>query len=67
MIEYQELNLAQMNQELFADFIRYQKVTDCWRKEEGQWVIKEDPFIDDWSDDDYRFLVTCLKQTNNQA
>lgn len=67
MVEYQELSLAQMNQALFDSFIRYQKVTNCWRKEEGQWVIKEDPFIDDWSDDDYHILVTCLKQTINQG
>lgn len=67
MVEYQELSLAQMNQALFDNFIRYQKVTNCWRKEEGQWVIKEDPFIDDWSDDDYHILVTCLKQTINQG
>lgn len=67
MVEYQELSLAQINHELFDNFIRYQKVTNCLRKEKGQWVIKKAPFIDDWSDDDYRILVTCLKQTINQG
>lgn len=26
-------------------------------------VIKSDPFIDDWSEEDYAFLVSCLKNT----
>ncbi len=36
---------------------------DCLRREGDKWVIKSDPFIDDWSEEDYAFLVTCLKNT----
>lgn len=49
--------------ELFNSFIRRQIVTKCRRKINGEWVIRDDPFIDDWSEDDYRFLVSCLKNT----
>ncbi len=30
---------------------------------EGQWVIRQDPFVDQWSEADYAFLVTCLQHT----
>ena len=35
----------------------------CWRKEDGQWLIKDAPFIDDWTEEDYLFLIDCLKET----
>ena len=63
MIEYRRLCEEEINRELFRNFIRYQNVTDCWRKENGKWIIKSDPFIDDWTEDEYQFLVTCLKNT----
>ena len=35
----------------------------CHRRVNGAWVIREDPFIDDWTEEDYRILVDCLKNT----
>lgn len=58
-----KLNIDKINRELFSDFVRRQEVGDCWRKVDGTWVIKPDPFIDDWSEEDYTFLVSCLKNT----
>ncbi len=63
MVEYRELNAAEIDRELFSGFIRRQVVNDCWRKIDGKWVIKSDPFIDDWSEDDYAFGIKCLKNT----
>lgn len=63
MITYRTLKEDEINRELFRYFIRRQVVTDCRRKEQGKWVIKSDPFIDDWSEQDYRTLVSCLKHT----
>ena len=60
---YREVTEDELCPELFETFIRRQVVNLCWRREEGQWVIREDPFIDDWSQEDYRFLVKCLKNT----
>ncbi len=62
-MEYRTLNENEISRELFKDFIRHQKVTKCWRKEKNEWVIKDAPFIDDWSEEDYQFLVTCLRHT----
>lgn len=62
-MEYRELKLDEINLELFSHFIRRQVVGDCWRRENGQWVIRPDPFIDDWSEEDYIFLVKYLRHT----
>lgn len=48
---------------LFAAFDRHQVVTHCWRKEEGQWVIRPIAFTEDWGEAEYRSLVECLLHT----
>lgn len=63
MIQYRSLQPDELSRDLFRDFIRRQVVTKCWRREEGEWVIREDPFIDEWSEEDYRTLVSCLQHT----
>ena len=63
MTEYRELAENEICRELFQHFIRRQNVTDCWRKVDGVWVVKSDPFVDDWTEADYRTLVFCLKRT----
>ena len=62
-VEYRALQEGEITSDLFAHFIRHQVVNDCWRKVNEQWVIKADPFVDDWSAEDYQFLVACLKNT----
>ncbi len=63
MIQYKNLFMEEINPNLFAGFIRRQTVTKCWRKENGEWVIKDAPFIDDWNEKDYNILISCLKNT----
>lgn len=63
MIEYRAISAGELNRELFRHFIRRQVVVKCWRREKGEWVVKDDPFIDDWSEEDYKALVSCLKNT----
>ena len=62
-MQYRRLKMNEMNRELFSDFVRRQVVTKCWRKEDGEWKIKNVPFIDDWSEEEYATLVSCLKNT----
>lgn len=62
-MEYRSLQEKEIERELFCDFIRRQVVTKCWRKEKGEWVIKDAPFIDDWTEQDYQVLIECLKGT----
>ena len=64
MIQYRRMNnREEITRELFAKFIRHQKVTDCWRRERDEWVVREDPFIDDWTEADYEKLIACLRNT----
>lgn len=63
MIEYRTLGTDEICRELFHGFIRHQNVTKCWRRENGEWLIKDAPFTDDWSEEDYQVLVKCLKNT----
>lgn len=63
MIEYRNLYAGELCRELFKNFIRHQNVTKCWRRENGKWVIRDDPFVDDWSETDYQTLLSCLRNT----
>ena len=63
LLKYRMLNAEEVNREIFKDFIRYQNVTKCWRKENGKWIIKDAPFVDDWTENDYEKLIFCLKNT----
>lgn len=63
MIEYRNLKIEEINKALFSSFQRYQSVNQCYRKIENHWEIRDCPFIDDWSMDDYQELIECLKHT----
>ncbi|MCI8287238.1 MAG: GNAT family N-acetyltransferase [Lachnospiraceae bacterium] len=63
MILYRKITTDELCRELFNDFIRRQNVTKCWRREKDEWVIRDDPFIDDWTEEEYIELVSLLKRT----
>ncbi len=63
MIEYLPLREREIDRELFRFFIRRQVVDQCLRRENGAWVVRSDPFIDDWTEEDYGFLIACLRST----
>lgn len=63
MVLYRNLNADEICRELFKGFIRHQNVTKCWRRENNEWVIREAPFVDDWTEADYQILISCLKHT----
>lgn len=66
VILYKNLQEDEINRKLFEHFIRHQTVVKCWRNDNGKWMIKNDPFIDDWSEADYKFLISCLKTQHQQ-
>lgn len=63
MIQYRTLCAEEICPELFHDFTRHQVVTKYLRRENDEWIVKNDPFIDDWTEKDYKVLVSCLKNT----
>ena len=62
-IIYKELEINEINVELFSSFNRYQEVNKCWRKENEKWVLKEIAFNEQWDIDEYKYLVKCLRNT----
>ena len=63
MIKYRILQEQEIDRGLFRAFIRRQVVDRCLRREDGVWVVRSDPFIDDWTEEDYRTLIRCLRNT----
>lgn len=63
MINFKILCEQEIDRKLFKDFIRHQVVDQCLRRENGKWIVKSDPFIDDWTEKEYQILIGCLKNT----
>lgn len=63
MTTYRTLTEKEICRDLFRYFIRHQVVTDCWRRDNGEWVIRPDPFIDEWTEADYQALIADLRET----
>ena len=63
MIQYRDLQGQEINRELFRNFIRRQVVVKCLRRDGADWSEKDDPFVDDWTEEAYQTLVSCLKNT----
>lgn len=63
MMIYRELCLDEINRELFSNFQRRQNVTKCFRKVDGEWLIKDIAFVDDWAEQEYEELNEYLKNT----
>lgn len=64
MTEYREIRQNEICRALWKDFIRRQRVVNCRRKINGEWTVRPDPFLDDWSEADYETLIACLKRTS---
>lgn len=58
-----QLSSEQISKTDFLSFNRYQEVTRCWRRVDGEWVIKPIEFIDDWSAEEKELLITLLTGT----
>ena len=63
MVNYRELKDNEITPELFSSFDRYQKGERCWTKENGEWLLKDMPFEENWDSKDIAYLVKCLKST----
>lgn len=62
-IIYREVMLEECTPTLFAGFDRYQEVTHCWRKEDGNWLIKDISFVEQWGEKNFAELAVRLQRT----
>lgn len=60
-MNYRIIEEHKIDRALFRGFNRRQEVTLCRRRKGGEWVIEPDPFVDDWSEEDYRELIGHMK------
>ncbi len=63
MLCYRALSAAEIGPRLWDGFVRRQVVVQCWRQVDGEWCVREDPFLDDWSAEEVRALAQNLKKT----
>lgn len=63
MTEYRQLKENEINAGLLDGFIRRQVVTKCLRRENGKLIIKDVPFVDDWSRRERESITKRLKDT----
>ena len=62
-----ELNLNDINKALLDSFSRYQKVERCWRKDDGKWVLKDNPYIEDWNNEEKQQIINGLYLCRQQG
>jgi len=67
VIIYKTLAANDIDLSIFAFFDRTQIVTKCWRKINGEWLIIDSRFVDNWSEDRYREEVQFLKNLINSG
>lgn len=58
-----DLTARELTLELFSGFDRYQRVEQCWRKSDGRWVLLDIPFEERWGPEEFRILISCLRNT----
>ncbi|MGN1000060.1 MAG: GNAT family N-acetyltransferase [Faecousia sp.] len=58
-----QISSRELNSPLFSDFHRHQQVTKCWRKVDEEWIIIDNPFTEDWGEQEYRSLAASLQNT----
>lgn len=62
-IHYRRLTEHELTPQLFARFNRYQEVTQCWRKENETWTLKNIAFTEHWDSKEINYLAECLQNT----
>ena len=60
-MEIRMLSAGEISRNLFADFIRRQRVDECRCLENSAWVIRSVPSVEDWKEADYTALIRRLK------
>ena len=66
-VKFKELNIADINSNLLDHYNRYQEVKKCYRKEEGNWVIKKIEFIEDWDKKKKENVIQDFSETINNG
>jgi ribosomal protein S18 acetylase RimI-like enzyme len=58
-ITYRRLTLSDLSPDILKSFHRYQEIKKSWRRIDNEWVLIDNPFIEDWTDEQKRYTVTA--------
>lgn len=61
-MKYKRLAENQITSDFLAGFDRYQEVTHCWRRQDGQWKLLPIAFIEQWDEEELRKTSLDLKR-----
>lgn len=50
VVDIRELSVSDIHESILEDYNRFQEVTKVWRKEAGEWVIRDLCFTEYWDD-----------------
>ena len=64
-IEFKELGIIDINNNILDHYSRYQEVKKCYRKEDGKWVIKNIEFIENWDINKKENVIKKISKTIN--
>ena len=60
-----QVELKECTAGIMHKFNRYQEVNRCWRKENGEWILKDIAFVEDWDEKQKDSIIesfsTCIK------
>lgn len=62
-MDYQRLTLATFSEHALDSFERDQEVQECWRQENGEWVLRSNPFTEQWDLPKCRQVASSLRKT----
>ena len=66
-IQFKELRIVDINNNILDHYSRYQEIKKCYRKEEGHWVIKNIEFIENWDKDKKERVIKDFSKTINNG
>jgi N-acetylglutamate synthase-like GNAT family acetyltransferase len=62
---FKELKITDIDNNILDNYNRYQEVKRCYRNENGEWVLKDIGYIEDWDRDEIqnqiRHFSDCIK------
>ena len=62
-IQYKELDKSDIKQNLLEDFDRYQEIKQYYKKENGNWILKDHVFFGNWNKERYEEVNDIMKNT----
>lgn len=61
-VDFRVLTASDIRDDSFVDFVRHQRVTECWRQIDGEWKIVPVAYTDCWAPDALVQRAGCVRE-----